>query len=71
MHFKHGYGERDLKAMFQISIQTVRKILSHSSIVSPARFTAIQESAEIKKLTQKITSIVNDLVDSRRDRITV
>ena len=34
LHFKHGYGERDLKLMFHVSVQTVKRLLSVRHIVS-------------------------------------
>ncbi len=69
MHYEHGYGE--LKAMFHISIQSVRKILSIRSINSTQRFDDFQTLVKLNKLTDLIVSAVNDMIDSKRDRLTV
>lgn len=43
MHYRHGYQENDLKAMFHISIPTVRKVLRLSNLGSHQRDREVEE----------------------------
>ena len=71
MHYIHRYQIRELKQMFQVSVQTLRNFISKQFVQSDLRMQELSMISQDNLLKQKIIHQVNEFIQTKRKRVTV